>query len=221
MCRRSGGPPTTSPSWYTQNDRSRLAVIDGVLLAQAAGGGVARVDEQALARRLGLLVHPLEAGDRQVHLAADLEHVGHRRALRRPQLVGDDADRGHVGRDVLADPPVATRRRLHVAAALVADAHRQRRRSSARTRSVTASSGRPRATRWPHAASSSALIALSRLIIGTECTTGANSALGAPPTACAGEPSTTSSGCSASSWRSSRTSRSKSPSEISGSSSSW
>ena len=52
--RSSGGPPTTSPSWYTQNDRSRLAVIDGVLLAQAAGGGVARVDEQPLARGLRL-----------------------------------------------------------------------------------------------------------------------------------------------------------------------
>ena len=49
-----------------------------VLLAQAAGRGVARVDEQPGAGRLGLLVHPLEAGDRQVHLAAHLEHLGHR-----------------------------------------------------------------------------------------------------------------------------------------------
>ncbi len=29
MWRASGGPPTTSPSWYTQNDRSRFAVTDG------------------------------------------------------------------------------------------------------------------------------------------------------------------------------------------------
>ena len=29
MCRSSGGPPTTSPSWYTQKERSRLAVIEG------------------------------------------------------------------------------------------------------------------------------------------------------------------------------------------------
>ena len=46
----------------------------------------------------------------------------------------------------------------------------------------TGSSGSPLATRAPHARSSSAVIALSRLIIGTECTTGANSALGAAPT---------------------------------------
>ena len=49
-----------------------------VLLAQAARRGVARVHEQPRARGLGRLVEPLEAGHRHVHLAADLEHVGHR-----------------------------------------------------------------------------------------------------------------------------------------------
>ena len=28
MCRANAGPPATSPSWYTQNDRSRRAVIE-------------------------------------------------------------------------------------------------------------------------------------------------------------------------------------------------
>ena len=39
---------------------------------------------------------------------------------------------------------------------------------------MTVSSGRPRATRAPHASSSSRDIALSRLIIASACTTGAN-----------------------------------------------
>src|SRR5262249_20733412 len=39
-------------------------------LAQAPGGGVARVDEHLLAARARLIVHALEAGDRHEHLAA-------------------------------------------------------------------------------------------------------------------------------------------------------
>ena len=59
---RAAGPPTTSPSWYTQNERSRLAVIEASFWRRLPGGRVAGVDEQPLAGRLGLLVHPLEAG---------------------------------------------------------------------------------------------------------------------------------------------------------------
>ena len=44
---------------------------------------------------------------------------------RRQRAAARHGDRRHVGGDVLADPAVAAGRRLHVAAALVADAHRQ------------------------------------------------------------------------------------------------
>ena len=95
-----------------------------VLLAQAAGRGVARVDERPRAGGLGRHVEALEAGDRHVHLAADLEHVGHS-ALHRGELARHRRDRRHVGGDVLADPPVAACGGLLVAATFVADAHRQ------------------------------------------------------------------------------------------------
>ena len=94
----------------------------GVLLAQAAGGGVARVHERARALGLGLLVEPGEARHRHVHLAPHLEHVGHGRS---GEAFRDDGDGGDVRRHVLAHAAVTTCGRLAVAAALVAQAHRQ------------------------------------------------------------------------------------------------
>jgi hypothetical protein len=76
--------------------------------------------------------------------------------------------------------------------------------------------------RSTHARSSASSNALSRLIIGTVWTTGANTLVwGAPPTCWRGESGVMSSGNSSSSARSSRTSASKSPSLIVGASSSW
>ena len=93
-----------------------------VLLAQRAGGGVARIDEEPLAQ-LGLaLVHGLELLDGHVDLAADLEHVGIG-AARLGQLlrhVGDGAD---VRRHVLAGDAVAAGGRLHERAPLVGQRH--------------------------------------------------------------------------------------------------
>ena len=107
-------------------ERQRPARRDrGILLAQAAGRRVARVDEGLLPRRQRTFVHPLEARPGHVDLAAHLEHVRHDRPRRRDQLVGDVVDRRHVGRDVLADAPVAAGRRLHEPARLEAQAHRQ------------------------------------------------------------------------------------------------
>ena len=115
------------------------------------------------------LVERLEAGDRHVHLAAHLEHLG--RAARQP--LGHRADRGDVGRDVLPDPTVAARRGLHEAALLVAQAHRQP-VDLQLADEPAGSPPRPRATRSPQAVSSARSIALSRLVIGTRWMTGAN-----------------------------------------------
>ena len=68
------------------------------------------------------------------------------------QSLGQRRDRGDVGGDVLADATVAARRRLHELAVLVAQAHRQARRSSARRRTRRGAPPRPRATRSPHCA---------------------------------------------------------------------
>ena len=93
-----------------------------VLLAQRAGGRVARVDEEALAQ-LGLaLVHGLELFDGHVDFAADLEHVGIG-AARLGQFLGHVADGEDVRRDVLAGDAVAAGGGLHEAALLVRERH--------------------------------------------------------------------------------------------------
>ena len=78
-------------------------------LLQRPGGGVARVGEHRLPGLLALAVHAPEGLDRQKDLAPDLEQLGHgcRAAL---QAERHAADRPDVGRDVLADDPVAARR---------------------------------------------------------------------------------------------------------------
>ena len=121
----------------------------------------------------GLLVHPLEAGDRAGTPRRAPRARRGRTPLRRRRRVGDGADRRHVGRDVLADPAVAPRRRLDVPAALVADAHRHA-VDLQLAHVAHGLAGRPRATRCPTPPARPAVIALSRLIIGTEWTTGAN-----------------------------------------------
>ena len=93
----------------------------GVLLAQRAGGRIARVRVPGLARRLLRRVEIGEDGNRHEHLAAHLEHRG----CTRGQRVGHRGDRAHVGRDVLADAAIAARRGAHQAAALVTDGHGQ------------------------------------------------------------------------------------------------
>ena len=93
-----------------------------ILLAQRAGGRVARVDEEPLAQ-LGLpLVHRLELRHRHVDLAAHLEHLGVG-AARLGQRRRHVLHRADVGGDVLAGDAVAPGRRLHQAAALVGQRH--------------------------------------------------------------------------------------------------
>ena len=81
----------------------------GVDLADAARGGVARIDEARLARRLHLAIQLLKPGDREVNLTAHLEHVG--QALRGRDLQRHAADRAQVGGHVLAGRAVAARGR--------------------------------------------------------------------------------------------------------------
>ena len=93
-----------------------------VLLAQRAGGGVARVDEEPLSRVGLALVHGVEVGDGHVDLAAHLEHVG----VRAPgvgQLCGHVLDGGDVGGDVLARHAVAPCGGLHETTLLIHERH--------------------------------------------------------------------------------------------------
>ena len=84
-------------------DRARGGDVR-VLLAQQAGGRVARVREQRLAGGAQLLVDAVEVGEPQERLAAHLQPVGRRI---RPQLRRHAADGPHVGGHVLADLAVA------------------------------------------------------------------------------------------------------------------
>ena len=90
-----------------------------VLLAERAGAGVARVGVEGEARLLALGVDPGELRLRHEDLAARVE----RRRLR--QAIRNGLDRAQVGRHVLAGRPVAARRALDEAAALVAEGDRE------------------------------------------------------------------------------------------------
>lgn len=76
----------------------------GVLLAQGAGGGVARVGEGLLAGFDEAGVELLELLHREEDLAADLHQGGEVVAV---QPLGDVRDGADVGGDVLADAAVA------------------------------------------------------------------------------------------------------------------
>ena len=91
-------------------DPGRERAVGGdrrVLLAQRAGGGVARVRRELLVRPGEPLVQLAEARERQVDLAAHLDDRRRRVAVH-PQR--DRLDRAQVRRHVLALDPVAARR---------------------------------------------------------------------------------------------------------------
>jgi len=92
----------------------------GIELAQAAGGGVARVGE-GLAAGFGLpRVQRGEIGMAHVDLAAHLEDLG-----RAGEHFRDVGDGGGIGGDILAGLAIAARRGLHQPALLVAQRERQ------------------------------------------------------------------------------------------------
>ena len=99
-----------------------------VLLAKAAGGGVARVGERLLAVGLGGGVERLEAGFGHVAFAAQLDggigvaDAGQGAVAQTQRHV---LHRAHVHRDVLARGAVAARGRADKAAAFVGERHRR------------------------------------------------------------------------------------------------
>ena len=80
-----------------------------VELPQAAGSGIAGIDENLLPLPRGPLVHGREAGQRQEHFAARLEQ---RRPAASVETQRHGADRPHVVSDVLAGRSIAARGRL-------------------------------------------------------------------------------------------------------------
>ena len=101
----------------------------GILLAQAAGGGVARVGEGVAALGIGLFIQTNKAALGHVDLAAYLNgalavgaHVGE---CRLGQVHGHILDGAHVERHVLARGAIAARGRAHEGAVLVGKGHAQ------------------------------------------------------------------------------------------------
>ena len=98
-------------------------------MAQAAGGGVARVGEGVASLGIGLVVQAHKAALRHVDLAAYFDgtfavgtHVGERRL---GQVHGHILDGTHVKRHVLARGAVAARGSAHKGAVLVDKGHAQ------------------------------------------------------------------------------------------------
>ena len=101
----------------------------GILLTQAAGGGVARVGEGVAALGIGLVVEAHKAALRHIDLAAYLNgalavgaHVGERRL---GQVHGHILDGTDVERYVLARGAIAARGRAHKGAVLIGKRHAQ------------------------------------------------------------------------------------------------
>src|SRR5262249_3292652 len=78
-----------------------------VLLTQASSRRVAWIDEQSLTRFQRCRVERLEAGDRHVDLAPNLEHLGNLDARGGLEPTRDDPDGLDVGRHILTHTPVA------------------------------------------------------------------------------------------------------------------
>ena len=98
-------------------------------MAQAAGGGVARVGEGVAALGIGLFIQTNKAALGHIDLATDLDgalavgaHVGERRL---GQVHGHILDGAHVERHVLARGAIATCGRAHKGAVLVSKRHAQ------------------------------------------------------------------------------------------------
>ena len=90
-----------------------------VELTKRARGRVSRVRRGLAAGGELRLVEAIEAREREVDLAAHLEHVGVPRAVALEQAQRHGLDRAQVPRHVLASQPVAARRSAHVHAVLV------------------------------------------------------------------------------------------------------
>ena len=101
----------------------------GVLLAQAAGGGVARVGEGVATLGIGLFIQTNKAALRHIDLAAYLDGTlavgAHMSERRLGQVHGHILDGTDVERHVLARGAIAARGRAHEGAVLVGKRHAQ------------------------------------------------------------------------------------------------
>ncbi len=101
----------------------------GILLAERAGRGVARVGEEARRGtcRLGLggqpFVQALEVRVQHVDLAANLHACGHRDVVTLVESLGKNADGTHVSGDILAHLTIAARRSQREPAVHVGQIH--------------------------------------------------------------------------------------------------
>ena len=102
-----------------ERTRRRHARVE---LAQAAGGGVAWIDEGLLAAGCRLLVEPPKSRQRHENFAAHLEHF---RKFRAAQPERQRLDGSQVLRNIFAGFAVAAGRALHETAVFVARADRQ------------------------------------------------------------------------------------------------
>ncbi len=91
-------------------------------MTQAAGGGVARVDEHLLARCQRLGVHRLKTGLGHKDFATHLQPIGPARA---PQCERNGLDGTHVLGDLLTGGAIAPGGRLHQLTIYIEQAHRQ------------------------------------------------------------------------------------------------
>ena len=94
----------------------------GIQLAQAAGGGIARVGEHLAILVAAARVQRLEASVAHVDLAAHFQQL---RQIITPQLERDRADGAQVGGDTFAGAAIAARHALHQHAILVDERHGQ------------------------------------------------------------------------------------------------
>ncbi len=106
-----GEPGAVDPADAVAHEGQRPRGSDArVQLAQAAGGGVARVHERLVPLAFQPFVEFVETRTGQHHLAPDLDEL---RRIFGGQPQRQIADGARVGRDVLAGDPVAAGRRAH------------------------------------------------------------------------------------------------------------
>ena len=105
----SNATPSAAPKECTHIRSGREAVTFGSFWRSEPAAALRGFANGPLLGLGELLVQRLERPDRQVHLAADLDHLG-RIVDQQPRRHA--ADRPHVRGDVLADAAVAARRGL-------------------------------------------------------------------------------------------------------------
>ena len=88
-----------------------------VLTFQRATRGIARIGKERFFARLAFLIESVEGTPRHQHFSADFEAL--RPIASGGQAQGDGANRAHVGRNIVAAHPIATRQGSYQRAVLI------------------------------------------------------------------------------------------------------